>query len=136
MKTMIAMTMVIVATAAAVIPAEAAPRRSIDAAKLFASPEAAKMFATTPGGTIRVGDQCWKQTDAGRGYGYWTGCNNAVPYAQAAAEYSSSEMLGGGTDGGDGGGGGGEGGGGGGGEGGGGGGGGEGGGGGGSGGSD
>ena len=100
MKTMIAMTMAIVATAAAVIPAEAAPRRSIDAAKLFASPEAAKMFATTPGGTIRVG---------GRGYGYWTGCNNAVPYAQAAAEYSSSEMLGGGTDGGDGGGGGGEG---------------------------
>ena len=26
-----------------------------------------KMFATSPGATIRAGDQCWKQTDGGRG---------------------------------------------------------------------
>ena len=77
--------------AAAIVSAEAAPRRSIDAAKMFASPEAAKMFATSPGATIRVGDQCWKQTDAGRGYGYWTGCNNAVSYAQPASDIFGSE---------------------------------------------
>ena len=112
MKTVIVMTTAILATAAIVTSAEAAPRRSMDAAKLFASPEAAKMFATSPGATIRVGDQCWKQTDAGRGYGFWTGCNNAVPYAQAASDYGHAETLGAGAEGGgggDGGGGGGEG---------------------------
>lgn len=103
MKNVIAMTITILATAAVVIPAEAAPRRSIDAVKMFASPEAAKMFATSPGATIRVGEQCWKQTDAGRGYGYWTDCNNAVSYAQPASHHFGSETFGGGTEGGGGG---------------------------------
>jgi hypothetical protein len=103
MKTAIAMTLTILASAAIVVSAEAAPRRSIDAAKMYQSPEAAKMFATSPGGTIRVGDQCWKQTDGGRGYGYWTGCNNAVTYAMPAVDSFGSEMHGGGTEGGGGG---------------------------------
>jgi hypothetical protein len=109
MKTLIAMTIATAATAAAIVSADAAPRRSIDAAKLYASPEAAKMFATSPGATIRVGEQCWKQTDAGRGYGFWTGCNNAVSYAQSISESIGAEAMGGGNDGGGGDGGGGDG---------------------------
>lgn len=58
------------------------------------------MFATSPGATIRVGNQCWKQTDAGRGFGFWTDCNESVPYAQAASDYTQSELLSGGTEGG------------------------------------
>jgi hypothetical protein len=83
--------MMTLATAAAVLPAEAAPRKSI---------EAAKMFATSPGATIRVGNQCWKQTDAGRGYGFWTGCDNSVSYAAPISTLNGAEMLGGGTEGG------------------------------------
>ena len=86
-KVMLAMT--ILATAAAVVPANAAPRNAV---------ANAKMFATSPGATIRVGNQCWKQTDAGRGYGYWTGCDNSVSYARAASEYSTAENYSGGTE--------------------------------------
>jgi hypothetical protein len=69
---------------AAIVPAKAAPRNAV---------ANAKMFATSPGATIRVGNRCWKQTDAGRGYGFWTACDNAVSYARAASEYSTSETY-------------------------------------------
>ena len=66
-KIMFAMT--ILASAAAIVPANAAPRNSV---------ANAKMFATSPGAFIRVGDQCWQQTDAGRGYGFWTVCGKGA----------------------------------------------------------
>jgi hypothetical protein len=61
------------ATAAAIVPANAEPRNNA---------EKAQMFATSPGGTLQVGKQCWKPTDQGRGYGYWTTCDQVYAFAR------------------------------------------------------
>src|SRR5882757_5177950 len=97
----------ILATAAAIVPANAMPRN------VTTTGADVKMFATSPGATIRVGNQCWKQTDAGRGYGFWTACDNSYSYAVALVENETSigkarggrgsEDNGGGTEGGGGG---------------------------------
>jgi hypothetical protein len=63
------------ATAAAIVPANAGPRAASSVAT-----ETAKMVATSPGGTLRVGNQCWKPTDAARGYGFWTSCDHVYAY--------------------------------------------------------
>src|SRR4051812_36069137 len=104
MKTLI-LAISVLATAAAITPANAAPRATTTAN--------VKMFATSPGATIRIGDACWKQTDAGRGYGFWTACDNHYSYAVALVESQQtpskgrggrgSEDGGGGTEGGGGG---------------------------------
>src|SRR3954468_19250910 len=78
MKTLI-LAITVLATAAAIAPANAAPRNATTTANV-------KMFATSPGATIRIGNACWKQTDAGRGYGFWTACDNHYSYAVALVE--------------------------------------------------
>ena len=88
--------MTILASVAAIVPANAAPRNNIANAKIFAA---------SPGATIRVGDACWKQIDAGRGYGYWTTCDNSASFARAAGDIAGHpDTNGGGTEGGSGGG--------------------------------
>ena len=88
----------ILATVAAVIPANAAPRNAETAAN-------AKMFAISPGAAIRVGSYCWKQADGGRGYGFWTGCNTRYSFAAAVVELEKCVTMtkgrGCGTEGGD-----------------------------------
>jgi len=90
------------ATVAAIVPADAATRKHLNNANaaLQNSNETTRMVSTSPGATIRVGDACWKQTDAGRGYGFWTACDNTVSYARAASEYTQTEGYSGGTEGG------------------------------------
>ena len=58
----------VAATAAAALPADAAPRNAGTAAQL-------------PGAqsTIQVGSQCFRPTD-GRGYGYWDNCDNVYSF--------------------------------------------------------
>jgi len=103
----------ILTTAAAIVPANAALRHSNTNAKALAIANAkelaatnARMLAISPGATIRIGDACWQQTDAGRGYGFWTSCDNTVSFARAASEYSGTGLTstnGGGSEGGGGG---------------------------------
>jgi hypothetical protein len=89
---------IVAATATAVVSTHAAPRNDA---------EAAKMVATSPGGTLKVGNQCWKPTDSGRGYGYWTGCENVYSFTlgrRGLIEVEAREIEnGGGTEGGGGG---------------------------------
>ncbi len=58
----------LVATAAAALPANAAPRNDTAAAKMTAQ------------STIQVGQQCFKPTDSGRGFGYWDSCDNVYAF--------------------------------------------------------
>ena len=57
----------VAATAAAALPANAAPLGETKAARLSAQ------------STIKVGNQCFKPTD-GRGYGYWDSCDNVYSF--------------------------------------------------------
>jgi uncharacterized membrane protein YgcG len=95
----IAFAMTILATVAAIIPANAAPLNPV---------ANAKMFATSPGASIRIADQCWKQTDAGRGYGFWTTCDQVAAFGNDSNGNGGGTEGGGGGDGGNGGDGGGE----------------------------
>jgi hypothetical protein len=83
-------------TAAATVPADAAPR---------IGPESAKLYRTSPGGTLQVGDQCWKPTDSGRGYGFWTSCENVFAFPAMRGRSQEVPVIenGGGTEGGGGG---------------------------------
>lgn len=56
------------ATAAAIVPANAAPRNTVANTKMFAS------------STLQVGDQCFKPTDSSRGFGFWTSCDNVYAF--------------------------------------------------------
>ncbi len=96
-KLVIAMTLV--ATAAAALPANAAPRGDT----AVANPSAQS--------TIQVGNQCFKPTDS-RGYGYWDSCDNVYAFTIGrrgvrSLTVDSNGADGGGGDGGGGGGGGG-----------------------------
>ncbi len=74
----------IAATAAAVCPAKAQTRNTV---------EKARIFATSPGGTIQVGNQCWRPTDQGRGYGYWTGCQQVSAFARGRVGVTISRPV-------------------------------------------
>jgi hypothetical protein len=66
-KLIIAMTLV--ATAAAALPANAAPRADTKAGQTAAQ------------STIQVGNQCFKPTDSSRGFGYWDSCENVYAFS-------------------------------------------------------
>ena len=74
----------IAATLAAVVPAKAQTRNTV---------EKAQMFATSPGGTIQVGNQCWRPTDQGRGYGYWTACDQVYTFARGRVGLTISRPV-------------------------------------------
>lgn len=94
----LAIAAIIAVTAAAAVPANAAPRNDTSIANAIAQ------------STIKVGDKCFKPTDA-RGYGYWDSCDNVYAFTVGRRGRSltieSNGADGGGGDGGGGGGGGG-----------------------------
>jgi hypothetical protein len=58
----------LLATAAAALPANAAPRTNTTT-----NPSAQS--------TIQVGNQCFKPTDSSRGFGYWDSCENVYAFS-------------------------------------------------------
>ena len=80
-KLLVAITLA--ATAAVIVPANAEPRRNV-------VPHAGKVqvFAGSPGQALQAGNQCWRHTDSGRGYGYWTGCDQVYASARGRAAIS------------------------------------------------
>ena len=85
----------ILATAAAIVPANAAPRVDNLLAKMAAQ------------STIQVGDQCFKPTDSSRGFGYWDSCDNVYAFSLGRRGQTINDERGADGGGGDGGGGGG-----------------------------
>jgi len=62
-------------------PARRQARAAVGRSAAGFGTDAAVAGAQSAQSTIQVGNQCFRPTDSGRGYGYWTSCDQVYSYA-------------------------------------------------------
>jgi hypothetical protein len=77
------------------IPARRQARAAVGRSAAAPSTDAAVAGAQSAQSTIQVGNQCFRPTDSGRGYGYWTSCDQVYSYVLSRGlPMQSNDLLG------------------------------------------
>jgi hypothetical protein len=76
-------------------PARRQVRAAVGRSAAGLGTDAAVAGAQSAQSTIQVGNQCFRPTDSGRGYGYWTSCDQVYSYVLSRGlPMQSNDLLG------------------------------------------